>query len=47
VRDPRYKSDLFQELRILRFELGIIRDKYFVSENRMIDFRRAIEVVAA
>lgn len=46
VRDPKYDPKVFIEPGTLRFELGALRDKYFISSNGEIDWQRVIEAVS-
>lgn len=46
LRDPRVVPDVYMETDIVRFELAAIGDKYFVSNDGLIDWGRAIEAVA-
>jgi len=47
VRDPHYRSKAFMERWLVPFELAIIRDKYFVSPDGMIDWKRIIGSIVA
>lgn len=47
MRDPSLKPTVYCEREILRFELGVIREKYFVSADRSIDWGRAIDAISA
>lgn len=47
IRDPTLKPDRFVERAILSFELGVIRDKYLISSNGSIDWRRVIVAISA
>jgi len=46
VRDPNLNPDVFMEKHILGLELGIIRDKYLVSPDLSIDWKRIISAVS-
>lgn len=47
IRDPASKPNVFTELHILRFELGVIRFKYFMSKSGEIDWPTVIESISS
>lgn len=46
LRDPRLVPDVYMETDVLRLELAVIADKYIVSPDGRIDWRRAVESVS-
>lgn len=46
IRNPGYDPEAFIEKSTLRFELGALRDKYFISQNGEIDWQRVIDAVS-
>ena len=45
LRDPRFIPDVYMETDILRLELALLRDKYLMSEDGVINFMRAVDSV--
>jgi hypothetical protein len=46
LRNPKYKSKVFTESSMLRWELGVLRDKYLISEDGFTDWKRVIVAVS-
>jgi hypothetical protein len=49
VRNPNYQyppDQILDSHKLVMFELGLLRDKYFISPDGTIDFHRAIDAVS-
>lgn len=46
IRDPKYKSEVYQQTDVLRPELAALRDKYFVSPDGRVDFQRVVQAIS-
>lgn len=46
IRDPAYYPKVYSEIGHLRFEIGVIRDKYFISKSGKVNCQRAVAAIA-
>ncbi len=46
ARHPEYDPAEYSDIRVLRLDLGLLRDKFLVSPDGEIDWQRAIDAIA-
>jgi hypothetical protein len=46
VRDPHFKPEVYSEPAVLRLDMGLLHDKYFISPDGKIDWPRTVAAIS-